>query len=180
MTEMDEMEETGRLVDAEKALERAVLISKEKLEQRTVKEEIRLPRAGDFSDADNSGRLTPEQAAGLRYAGEDEQYYFVTAREGTRLRLPKNRSTKNISDEVPSSRFDPVFRLLLLGFVGLAPAGLGTLVFVPAALVWSLVIAAGRPLDSAGRTRLAVVWALAAVLLALGIPMGVHFLSRVL
>jgi hypothetical protein len=134
----------------------------------------------EFQQADASGALTREQASGLTYRGEDERFYFVVDREGTRLRLPKNRSPRNISDEAPSSEFDPVFRLLLFGFLGLAPAGLGTLIFVPPALLWTLAIAVRRRLDAAGRIRMAVAWVLSSVLLALAIPMSVHFVSRVL
>jgi hypothetical protein len=132
-----------------------------------------------FLDANATGRLDPEQAAGLTYRGEDDAYYFVTDRTGKRLRLPKQRNAVDISDRTASSEFAPVFQVLLLGLVGLAPSGLGTVLLVPAALVWSLGLALRRPLSAAGRVRLAVVWIIGAGLLSLALPMSLHFLSRV-
>jgi hypothetical protein len=136
-------------------------------------------RPDHFLDADVPGALRPEQAAGLTYRGEDKYFYFVTDRAGTRLRLAKNRSAVDISDQTPASEFDPVFQVLLLGFVGLAPAGLGAIVLVPLALLWTIGLAIRRPLTAAGRIRMAVVWGIGTVLLALAVPMSLHFLSGI-
>lgn len=150
------------------------------MERETMKEIGEFENPDRFLDADASGGLTPEQASGLTYRGEDDLHYFVTDRAGTRLRLPKQRSAVDISDQTASSEFAPVFQVLLLGLIGLAPSGLGTVVLVPAALIWSLGLALRRPLSAADRVRLAVVWLTGAGLLGLAVPMSLHFLSRVL
>jgi hypothetical protein len=73
---------------------------------------------------------------------------------------------------------NPVFRLLLVGFLGLAPAGLGALVLAPLAALWALAIFFTHRLDRADRIRLTVALGMAAGLLAIAIPMGRLFLAR--
>jgi hypothetical protein len=175
MNEIEEVKDSENfLPDGEGAVEKSAAT------RRALKTAAAVANPPDrFPDADASGILAPEQASGLTYRGEDELYYFVTDRDGARLRLPKNRSAVDISDQTPSSEFTPVFRVLLLGLIGLAPSGLGTIILAPLAMAWSAGLALRRPLSAAGRVRMAVVWLIAAGLLAIAIPMSFHFLSRV-
>jgi len=127
---------------------------------------------------DDAVILTPEQSACLRYESEDEQVYFLSGRDGTRLQVPKNRKDAEFVREPSSAAFSPAYRLLVAAFLGLAPAGLGTLVFAPLAMLWTIVIVLRFPLIRADRIRFAVVWLVAAVLLALAVPLSLHFADR--
>jgi hypothetical protein len=75
--------------------------------------------------------------------------------------------------------FKPVFRLIALAFLGLAPAGLGTLVLAPLAAFWALALAVSQPFSRENTIRVAIAWALAAGLLALAIPLSKLFLARI-
>lgn len=122
--------------------------------------------------------LLPEQMIGLKYAGEDGRAYFLIDRSGTRLQLPKNRNLPDPSRFAASHPLDPAFQLLAAAFLGLAPAGLGTLLFAPLALLWTVFITFRRPLGRADWIRTALVWGMAAGLLSLAIPMSLRFLEH--
>ncbi len=122
--------------------------------------------------------LTNGQTNIFRYEGEDEQSFVVSRPDGTRLAVPKNRSVPKPFVDKPPQPLTPVFRLLVAALIGLAPAGLGTIVLAPLAVLWALAIFFTRPLNPSDRKRVVVVCGIAAVLLALAIPLSELFLTR--
>jgi hypothetical protein len=126
----------------------------------------------------NNDQLEPERTLILRYMGEDDQSFFVASQTGSRLSVPKNRKVQKTLIDQPSRELTPAFRLLALAFLGLAPAGLGTLVLAPLAALWALVIWVIHPLPRADTLRVALIWGLAAGLLAIAIPLSKLFLAR--
>ena len=106
--------------------------------------------------------------------------FLVSGRDRSLLAVPKNRSIPQSSMDPASQPFKPVFRLLLLAFLGLAPAGLVTLVLAPLAALWALAIAIKRPLSQSDTIRVAVIWGVAAGLLAIAIPLSKIVLVRFL
>ena len=127
---------------------------------------------------ENNDHLEPERALILSYKGEDDQSFLVASRNGVRLRVPKNRNVQKTLIDRPSRELTPAFRLLALAFLGLAPAGLGTLVLAPLAALWALAIWITHPLPRADTLRVLLVWGLAAGLLAIAIPLSKLFLAR--
>ncbi len=125
-----------------------------------------------------SGSLPSEQASFLKYEGEDRQVYILSDRNGTILRVPKNRNEAPAARPAGADHFSPAYVLLSLAFLGLAPAGLGTLIFAPLAMLWTLVIAVFRRPGRAGFLRIAVVWGLAALMLLAAAPLAAEFLKR--
>jgi hypothetical protein len=125
------------------------------------------------------GSLSPDQAAFLKYEGEDRQVYILSDRSGSILRVPKNRMEPPVLRDPDAGSFGPAYILLSAAFLGLAPAGLGTLVFSPLAMLWTLGIAVFRRPGRAGVNRIAVVWVLAALMLLAAIPLSMEFLDRV-
>jgi hypothetical protein len=124
------------------------------------------------------GCIKTDEAPGIRYLSEDDQSYFVSGNNGPRLTVPKRRAVPGAAIGRSSSPMAPVFRLLLAGFLGLAPAGLGALVLAPLAALWALAIFFTRRLERADRIRLMAVLGMAAGLLAIAIPMSLLFLAR--
>jgi hypothetical protein len=122
--------------------------------------------------------VKPDRTLILRYEGEDDQSYFVTGVDGARLTVPKNRNIPKPFVDQPPKPLTPAFRLLAAAFVGLAPAGLGTLVLAPLAALWALAMFFTRPLSRDDRKRVVVVWGIAAGLLGLAIPLCALFLAR--
>jgi hypothetical protein len=123
--------------------------------------------------------LPPDQASFLKYEAEDRQVYILSDRTGSILRVPKNRTEAPTPREAETGHFAPAYILLSAAFLGLAPAGLGTLVFAPLAMLWALGIAVFRRPGRAATNRIAVVWGLAALMLLAAIPLSLEFLKRV-
>lgn len=121
---------------------------------------------------------TPGRSLILRYESEDDRSYFVSDAGGARLTVPKNCSVPKPFVDKPPQPLTPAFRLLVAAFVGLAPAGLGTIILAPLAVLWSLAVLLTRPLNPTDRKRAVVVCVIAAVLLALAIPLSELFLAR--
>jgi hypothetical protein len=126
----------------------------------------------------NRGSLPPEQASFLKYEGEDRQVYILSDRNGSVLRVSKNRNEATISRQADIGCFAPAYILLSASFLGLAPAGLGTLIFAPLSMFWALGIALFRRPGRAGRVRIAVVWGMAALMLLAAAPLAAEFLKR--
>jgi len=126
----------------------------------------------------NDGLLKPEQTLVLGYEGEDDQSFLVSNLTGMQLSVPKNRNVPKPFLDQPPQPLTPAFRLLALAFLGLAPAGLGTLVFAPLAALWGLAMLITRHLTPGNRIRVIVVWGIAAILLGIAIPMSRLFLAR--
>jgi hypothetical protein len=122
--------------------------------------------------------IVPDQTLILRYEDEDDLSVFVSNIEGIRLTVPKNRAIPKPFIDQPPQPLTPAVHLLAAAFVGLAPAGLGTLVFAPLAALWALGMLITRPLSRSDRIRVFVVWGIAAVLLGLAVPMCALFLAR--
>jgi hypothetical protein len=126
----------------------------------------------------NNDRLEPERALILRYKGENDQSFLVASQNGAHWSVPKNRDVQKTLIDRPSRELKPAFRLLALAFLGLAPAGLGTLVLAPLASLWALVIWVTHPLPRSDALRVVLVWGLAVGLLAIAIPLSRLFLAR--
>ncbi len=111
------------------------------------------------------------------YESEDDRAYTVSDGAATFV-VPKNRAVPKPFVDKPPQPLTPAFRLLVAAFVGLAPAGLGTIVLAPLAVLWSLAVLFTRPLEPADRKRVVVVCGIAALLLALAIPFSELFFAR--
>lgn len=122
--------------------------------------------------------LEPDLTTSLKYEGEDDQSFFVSSANSAHLTIPKNRSIPSPFVDQPAHPLTPAFRLLTWAFVGLAPAGLGTLVLAPAAALWALAMILTRPLIRVDRIRVFVVWGIAALLLGVAIPVSTLVLAH--
>lgn len=118
--------------------------------------------------------LPPDQLTCLRYSQEDTQAYFLVDREGSLVRVPKSRALMN----AVSNPLSAAFQILAAAFLGLAPAGLGTLLLAPLAVIFTLPAVLRGPKGRAEWARIAVVWMIAAGLTALAVPLSVRFLER--
>ena len=122
--------------------------------------------------------LQTDQALILKYTGEDDQSFIVSNPSGTLLSVPKNRSIPQPFPDLPAQPLTPAFRLLALAFVGLAPAGLGTLVLAPLAALWAVGMLITRPLTPQDQKRVIVIWGIAIGMLGIAIPLSRLFLAR--
>jgi hypothetical protein len=127
----------------------------------------------------NFERILPDHRLILKYEGEDDLSFQVSGGNQDCLSVPKNRQVPNTQPDRTAHAFKPVFRLIALAFLGLAPAGLGTLVLAPLAALWALTLAISHPLSRENTIRVVIVWVLAAGLLALAIPLSKLFLARI-
>ena len=122
--------------------------------------------------------IQPEQTLNLRFEGEDDQSYWVSASDGAGLTISKNRRVPQPFHDKPLEPLTPAFRLLAWAFVGLAPAGLGTLVLAPLAALWALRILITRSLSLRDQKRVMIVCGIAILMLAIAIPMARLFFIR--
>jgi hypothetical protein len=134
-----------------------------------------MPNALQHYNDDRSG---PVGTGILRYTGEDDGSFLVSNPDGVCLNVPKNRSVPQPFPDQPTRPLTPVFRLLLLAFVGLAPAGLGAIILAPLAALWALVLLITRHLSPGDQKRVMVICGIAIFLLVLAIPMSRLFLTR--
>ncbi|MGA2488907.1 MAG: hypothetical protein ABSF99_01795 [Anaerolineales bacterium] len=126
----------------------------------------------------NIDLVIPDHRLILKYEGENDLAFLVSDRNRAQLSVPKNRNVPKPLLDRSAQPLKPVFRLLALAFLGLAPAGLGTLVLAPLAALWALALALSRPLSRENAIRVVVVWALVAGLLAIAIPLCKLFLAN--
>jgi hypothetical protein len=126
----------------------------------------------------NFEMILPDDRLILKYEGEDDLSFQVSGGSWDCLSVPKNRQVPKVPPDRGAHLFKPVFRLIALAFLGLAPAGLGTLILAPLAAVWALTLAVSRPVSRENTIRVAVAWILAAGLLAIAIPLSKLFLAR--
>jgi hypothetical protein len=126
----------------------------------------------------NFEMILPDHRLILKYEGEDDLSFQVSGGNQDCLSVPKNRQVPNTLPDRTAYAFKPVFRLIALAFLGLAPAGLGTLVLAPLAALWALTLAISHPLSRENTIRVAVAWVLAAGLLAIAIPLSKLFLAQ--
>ena len=122
----------------------------------------------------------PGEPLFLKYEGEDDRTFLVSSRAGRRVSVPKKRSVPTPFIDPAMQPLIPAYRLLVLAFVGLAPAGLFTLVLAPLAGLWALWMLLTRPLSTADTLRVVIVWGLAAGLFALAIPLSKLFLVHII
>jgi hypothetical protein len=113
----------------------------------------------------------------LTYLGEDEQFYLLKDGKEGFLRMPKGRAVQESFHQVQVRPLAPVYRLLAIALLGLAPAGLGTLLLVPLALVWTIWVILTHSLDKTDRKRAAIVLGVCAGLLGVAVPLGLIFLA---
>jgi hypothetical protein len=125
----------------------------------------------------NDNFLNQDKTLILMYSAEDDHSLFVSCHDGTLLTVPKNRNIPQPFPDQPTQPLTPVFRLLALAFVGLAPAGLGALVLAPLAGLWALVILITRPLSPGDQKRVMIVCGIAVILLGIAIPISKLFLA---
>jgi hypothetical protein len=113
-----------------------------------------------------------EETCFFRYEREDDSVYYLTDRSGRRVTIEKNRSTSNPPPEKNTSIYSWPHRILLAAFLGLAPAGLGTLVLAPLALLWAGAESLIRQPGRTDRIRLIFVVLIAVALLAVAFPLS--------
>lgn len=99
-------------------------------------------------------RLLHEDAF-LGYLGEDDRRYDVQTGAGLAVAVSKNRAVPLVYPPLTPSPLQPALRWLWWAFLGLLPAGLGTLLCAPVAAVVALRVP--QPLSQADRTRRRVV-----------------------
>ncbi len=114
----------------------------------------------------------------LTYQGEDDEYYFLADSKGKPLRIQKNRAVPESFQQVQTRPLAPVFRALAIAVLGLAPAGLGTLLVVPLAVLWTVGVILTRSLNRADRIRAAIVVGISFGLLGFAVFLGLTFLTR--
>ena len=129
-------------------------------------------------DDDGAMSMRLKKVSYLRYEGEDDQVYVLSDGSAAPLIVPKNRAVPETFARQRSQPLAPAFRLLIVAFLGLAPAGLGTLVLAPLAALWAIALLLTRRLSRADRIRVLVVLGVAAALLSLAIPLSRLFLAR--
>jgi hypothetical protein len=125
---------------------------------------------------DGSG-LKSKRISRVKYECEYDRLYVLSDDEAF-LIVPKNRSVPRSSLFRPTHPLSLAFRLLGAAFLGLAPAGLGTLVLAPLAGAWAIGVFIARPLSRGDRVRVAVVLGIVAGLLGIAIPLSAAFLAR--
>ncbi len=89
----------------------------------------------------NSKTYTP-----LIYQRENDQVYVLSDGSETHLVVPKNRTMPASFFYSQARPLTPAFRLLGLAVLGLAPAGLGTLLLAPLAVLWTVYVAFTQPM----------------------------------
>jgi hypothetical protein len=112
------------------------------------------------------------------YKGENDRFYFLMNGNGESVEVPKNRAMQESFRQVQTRPFAPVYRVLAIAALGLAPAGLGTLLLVPLAVLWTIGVVLTQSLDRADRVRAAIVLGVCAGLLGVAIPLCLIFLAR--
>ena len=117
----------------------------------------------------------------LKYEGEDDHSFYVSRHNAARLSVPKNRNVPKAFQDQSLQPLTQANRLLAWAFVGLAPAGLGTIVLAPLAALSATIIAIARPLTRNDRKRVLVIWGISVLLLSIAIPISMtvlaHFIS---
>ena len=114
----------------------------------------------------------------LTYQGENDELYSVMDDNGKSLHIQKNRAVPESFHQIQARPLAPVFRVLVIAALGLAPAGLGTLFFVPLAMLWTIGIMLTRPLTKADRIRVAIAVGISIGLLSLAIFLSLTSYSK--
>ncbi len=116
----------------------------------------------------------------LAYMNENGELYFVRNEEYESLAVPKDRSIPEIYPPQRPEALSKAYRRLGWAVLGLALAGLGTLVFAPLALRMA-VTTLHQPVDKPDRVRARLVIWLSILLFAVSLSLGwlvvIHFLG---
>jgi hypothetical protein len=108
----------------------------------------------------------------LEYKVENEQVYVISDGADCSLVVPKDRNIPEIYSPRNQRPLDKAFVMLGWAFLGLALAGIGTLIFVPLAIVQALrMLFTGRPVNRVDRIRIVIVMINAAILLILALSL---------
>lgn len=113
----------------------------------------------------------------LAYIEETDQLYFVRGTDYQSLAVPKDRSIPQIYPPVRPKPLARAYKILGFAFLGLALAGLGTLLLAPVA-VWLAFGAMTGPLKLPDRRRAWIVIFLSGLLLVVGLLLGFLFLTH--
>ena len=114
----------------------------------------------------------------LTYQREDDRVYILSDGAEELLLVPKNRDVPEAFLHPQTGPLTPAFSLLALAFLGLALAGLGTIILAPLAMLWTLYVCFTRRLDRADHIRAAIILGISAGLLGFAIPLSLLFLAR--
>jgi hypothetical protein len=123
-------------------------------------------------------KLKTGQSLILKYEGEDDQSFFVSGHDAARMSVSKNRNVPKAFRDKSLQPLTPSIRLLAWAFVGLAPAGLGTIILAPLAALSATLIAIAHPLARIDRKRVIVIWGISILLLAIAIPISVTIFAH--
>jgi hypothetical protein len=128
---------------------------------------------------DETVRSLLEQDPRLEYQVESDQVYVVSGGNELSLIVPKERNAPDgyLPEDADAHRV--VFRLLGWAFLGLAPAGLGTLILAPLAAVKALKLYHSRPPGQADRTRAAVALAIAGGMTVIALGLSLVYLGQI-
>jgi hypothetical protein len=105
----------------------------------------------------------------LEYKNENEALYVVSNGKDITLTVPKSRSVPETYPAKPADPLNLAFRWLGWAVIGLAPAGLGTLIFAPLAIFWALQAFLRRSLEPADQVRLALILVIGGILLVMAL-----------
>jgi len=117
-------------------------------------------------------KLESDRSLILKYEGEDDHSFFVSGHNAAILTVPKNRNTPTLFQDHSLLPLTPSINLLVWAFVGLAPAGLGTIVLAPLAALSATVMAITHPLSRNDRKRVVVICGISVLLFAIAIPIS--------
>jgi len=101
----------------------------------------------------------------LEYKDENEALYVVSNGGNIALTVPKDRSVPERYPLNVANPIQPAFRWLGWAVLGLAPAGLGTLIFAPLAVLQVLQAFLRYRLDHADQIRAVLILIIASILL---------------
>ena len=116
----------------------------------------------------------------LEYKAENNTLYMVSNGNDIAFTVPKDR---NVPETYPAEEVAPLhsaFRWLGWAILGLAPAGLGALIFAPLAVLCVLQAFLTYRLDQADQIRAALILVIAGILLIMGLILNflliIHFM----
>jgi hypothetical protein len=132
----------------------------------------------EFGDTPRKSAAAPPEGVIFRYEGEDDREYLFSNERGGIERVRKNRAPLGPEQSSAALVFVPAIRLIMLAFIGLAPAGIGTLIFSPLAVLWVAGVCVTRRLKPPDWIRAGAIIALSAGLFAIAWPVFRLYQSR--
>ena len=113
----------------------------------------------------------------LAYIEETDQLYFVRGADYQSLAIPKDRSVPQVYPPKHPKPLARAYRMLGLAVLGLALAGLGTLLLAPVA-IWLAFAAVTGPIKLPDRRRAWIVILLSGLMFILGLFFSFLFLTH--